>query len=113
MTITDHRVRAAVWHSPASGEWRVEVYYAARRRRRRVSVVLRADFDRDLSTEPVRRSFPDRLEALDWAAGTVGVMRLACSLAVGTVPARVAAAAWARAGAAGLEAVAPEPMEAP
>lgn len=80
MSITDSTIRAAVWQARRGGPWYSEVYFAERRSR--VLLALRCDFDRDPRTEVVRHRHASRLEALDYAADLVGLMRGAAALAV-------------------------------
>lgn len=111
MSITDSRIRAAVWQGSSTGRWYVDVYYA-RRRSAGSSPVVRSDRDRDPGTPVIEQDFATRLEALDYAAQLVGTMRLTTALATGTTPAGKAATAWARLGLVGRTTT-PEPLEAP
>lgn len=85
MSITDSRIRAAVWQGAERWDgrrrrWYVDVYYAARRMPGS-SVVGRCATDRDWSTEVIQRDFATRLEALNHANYLVALMRRTAALA--------------------------------
>lgn len=82
MSIADSKIRAAVWQGAGHGRrgrWYVDVYYAARRGDP-MSPVWRAAVDGDTGAEVIEGDFASRLEALDYAERTVGLMRITAAL---------------------------------
>lgn len=74
MSITDSRIRAAVWFGEVTGTWYVDVYYAARRTPG-TSPFARAEADHEPGTEVIGKEFADRVAALNYANSTVYVRR--------------------------------------
>lgn len=114
MSITDNRIRGAVWYGGGSGQWWADVYYAAGRDPD-ARAYERAEVDGDSDAEVIDQDFATRAEALAYVEQVIGALRVAAALALGGVSAAELSAALEQMTAAlAAEAAGnPEPLEAP